>query len=247
MVRVFQWPILGAFLTSNYRRASGILTLSSRQCAELLRIIPDGNICIVPNYISVGSFLPNDAPEMPEFLYLGRLSEDKGIAEIIEVAQTLVEKGLRLRVTFCGDGPLRSWLEQWRDEHPESDWFRYTGMVRGDQKESILNDADVLLLPTRHAEGFPYSLLEAFAHGLPVIATGEGALADVIKDGYNGYLLTGDIKTGLSRAMERYCINTKLVTRMGVNAYEDARKRYSLSEMQRVFSQLYAELAQEET
>ena len=65
---------------------------------------------------------------------------------------------------------------------------RYVGTVRGAEKENLLRSADVYLQPS-HNEGMPISLLEALAHGLPVIATRVGAVPEVLTHEREGLLI----------------------------------------------------------
>jgi glycosyltransferase involved in cell wall biosynthesis len=130
------------------------------------------------------------------FLYLGRLSREKGIAFLLEAVREL---GAKLLVV--GDGPDRSRLSagapagvEFRDAVPHED-------VPG-----LIKHARAVVLPSICYEGQPRVVLEAFAAGVPVIATGLGGLQEVVEDGESGLLVgagdVGSLRNALQRVRE---------------------------------------------
>ncbi len=133
-------------------------------------------------------------------LYAGRLAEEKGIPELVEAT-----RGLQLVV--AGDGPLRNLV-------PGA-----LGFVSHEELEQLYDRASIVVLPS-HREGLPLCLLEAMAHGRPVVATPVGGIPQVIEDGRTGCLVpVGDAKA-LREALERLLADPKLRERMGVAARE---------------------------
>src|SRR5204862_6061777 len=76
------------------------------------------------------------------------------------------------------------------------------GPLRGADKMSALERADVFVLPS-YAEGLPYALLESMAAGVPVIATGVGAIPELVEDGINRVLVEPRSAVGLAGAIGR--------------------------------------------
>ena len=113
------------------------------------------------------------------FLYLGRLAPEKDV-------QTLLEawKSVRAPLILAGDGPERAALEAIAPEGVE-----FRGTVSPEEVTILLKGARALLFPTRCNEGGPRSVIEAYAAGVPVIATGLGALPEMVEHGISGLLV----------------------------------------------------------
>lgn len=116
------------------------------------------------------------------FLYLGRLSEEKGVDTLLA--------GWRLNygeLRIVGDGPAAVEL---RRSAPAG--VRFTGPVSGDDALLQLREARALLLPSRSFEGLPRTVVEAAASGVPVVASRWGALPEAVVPGRSGILVQLD-------------------------------------------------------
>jgi glycosyltransferase involved in cell wall biosynthesis len=99
---------------------------------------------------------------------------------------------------------------------------------------------DVLLMPSLH-EGLPYTLLEAMALGIPVIASRVGGLAEVIQDGATGLLITPGNVSVLADAIRRLIADPSLRARLGDEALRLQRAKYSLEAMASSYLNVYRE------
>jgi glycosyltransferase involved in cell wall biosynthesis len=113
------------------------------------------------------------------FVYLGRLSEEKGLMILLN-AWSNIDAPLQI----VGDGPARQQLEQ---SAPEN--VRMIGSVSPAEAAQILRGARALVLPSISYEGAPRSITEAYAAGVPVIATLSGGLTESVEDGFSGLLV----------------------------------------------------------
>jgi len=109
----------------------------------------------------------------------------KRVADVIKVFGG-VRRALPATLVLAGDGPDRDLAEQEVDRLKLRADVRFLGKV--DQVADLLRGGDLFLLPSQN-ESFGLSALEAMACGVPVIATREGGLPEVVVDGETGYLV----------------------------------------------------------
>ena len=118
-------------------------------------------------------------------VYLGRLIPEKGPDIAVEVA---VRTGARLDLL----GPIPAGQQRFFDEKVRpylSARIRYRGHVRHDRLADQLRGASALLMPIRWREPFGLVMIEAMAHGVPVIGFGCGAVPEVVAHGVSGYVV----------------------------------------------------------
>jgi glycosyltransferase involved in cell wall biosynthesis len=113
-------------------------------------------------------------------LFIGRLSEEKGIRSLL-VAWKRV--GMALPLKIAGDGPLRAEVQAATQCMKNVELL---GHVSKDRVAEMLRCAHVLIIPSICYEGFPMTVVEAFAAGVPVIASKIGALGELIDHGRTG-------------------------------------------------------------
>ncbi|MBI5237008.1 MAG: glycosyltransferase family 4 protein [Deltaproteobacteria bacterium] len=150
----------------------------------------------VPNFIDHTQYQPEYTPG-EFFLYLGRLSEEKGIRILIEAFKRVEKPGIGLVV--AGDGPLRATLE----EISRSDSrIKFAGYLTGSALREITRRALAVVLPSVCYENAPLSILEAMAHGKPVIGAAVGGIPEMIDEGQNGFLFKPEDVRDLANKME---------------------------------------------
>lgn len=186
------------------RRAAVVVCASSALAADV-RALGARDVRIIPSGIDVPpEVAPPDQP--PHILYVGRLSEEKGIRDLAEAA-----RGLRLVVV--GDGPLRKLV-------PSA-----VGFVPHEELGPYYERAAVICVPSRR-EGYGVAAREAMAYGRAVVATGVGGLADAIDDDVTGLVVPPGDPTTLRDALERLLDDSDLRERLGAAAREKARADY---------------------
>jgi len=139
-------------------------------------------------------------PEAQVAIAVGRLSIDKGHDVLIAAAEKLARSHPRLLVLIVGEGEERGRLEAMISAAGMTSHVRLLGH-RSDVP-SLLGLADVSVLPSR-SEGTPFALLEAMAHGLPVVAAQFGGADELIEHGRTGLLTAVDDASALSAALAR--------------------------------------------
>ena len=134
-------------------------------------------------------------------LFVGRLSEEKGVKTMIE-AWLQWDDAPKLHIV--GDGPLRSILES----KSAGKNIHFHGQLNKKETQKYMSAAIILLLPSECYEGFPMVLHEAFFAGTPVIASDLGSLPQIVKNGENGLIFKAGSKKSLINKVE-YLINSK--------------------------------------
>ncbi len=119
--------------------------------------------------------------------YSGRLSREKGIADLICAMKMLIESGLSLKLVLLGDGVQRAELEELAARSGVREHVCFAGFQT--DVENWLTAMDLFVFPS-HSEGTPMALLEAMAAGVPCIATAVGGIPAVIHSGINGILVS---------------------------------------------------------
>jgi glycosyltransferase involved in cell wall biosynthesis len=135
-------------------------------------------------------------------IWVARIAPVKQPDLVLEVAKLCPD----FSFIICGDGPD---LENLRSRAPSN--VKFLGMVN---PERYLKAADIFL-STSANEGIPYSILEAQASGLPVVAINSGAVSEIVEDGVNGYLTSGQAEEIALRISE---LNMNPILRIGMSA-----------------------------
>jgi glycosyltransferase involved in cell wall biosynthesis len=194
--------------------ASQELAIAARELgARAVRVIPSG--VDVPETVG-------EPDEPPHVLYAGRLSEEKGVLELVEAAQ-----GLPLVV--AGDGPLR-------EQVPGA-----LGFVAHDELLRLYERAAVVVCPSRR-EGFGVVCAEAMAHGRPVVACAVGGLLDLVVDGETGLLVPALDPASLRAALERLLGDAELRRRLGEAGRARARATFSWERSARLTVRAYEDV-----
>jgi glycosyltransferase involved in cell wall biosynthesis len=132
-------------------------------------------------------FAPPEPPEPPlregYALFVGRLSEEKGVAGLLAAYQ---QKPLPLPLKIVGDGPLREALQQQVTAAGLEHMITFLGRQNSAMVHHLMQRAQVLVFPSIWYEGFPLTIAEAFSCGLPVIVPNLGSMAEIVTAGVNG-------------------------------------------------------------
>ena len=150
------------------------------------------------------------------FLFVGRLSQEKGLANLLRAWRKV-----DARLVVVGDGPESDQLRTLAPSNVE-----FTGAVDRAAVTGMLSSARALLLPSVCYEGQPRTILEAFAAGVPVIASRIGALPELVDDGVTGLLADPYRADEWSAAVEALASDERTEA-MGANAHARWRHRFS--------------------
>jgi glycosyltransferase involved in cell wall biosynthesis len=152
------------------------------------------------------------------FLFLGRLSAEKGVDTILR-ASNLLQAGCRIVVV--GDGPEADALKSMPSRGVE-----FRGAIPAAEVPAVLANARALLVPSRWYEAAPRSIIEAYATGVPVVASDIGALPEAVANERTGSLARPDDPTSWAERMHALR-DDATSERLGRSAYERWEERFS--------------------
>lgn len=152
--------------------------------------LPAEKILVKPNFVYPD---PGASEQRGQYaLFVGRLSAEKGVDTLLSAWENM---GTRIPLKIAGDGPLASRVATASQQLEGVEWL---GRQPADQVVSLMRHAEFLLFPSLLYEGFPMVIAEAYATGLPVIASDIGSVASLIETGRTGLRF----RTGDSRDLE---------------------------------------------
>ncbi len=170
-----------------------------------MQAIYNRNIVVVPNGINLKEYTGDPSVQKVKgdekrILFVGRLHPVKGVRYLLQAMKIVYEKMPDAKLILVGDGEERELLEKLADNLEIRECVEFAGRVPHERVQDYMNQAEVFVLPSL-SEGFPVTILEAMACGLPVVATRVGGLPDVIEDGVNGYLVKAKEPSEIAEAL----------------------------------------------
>ncbi|MDP3584435.1 MAG: glycosyltransferase family 4 protein [Thiobacillus sp.] len=192
--------------------------------------LPPSRIAIKPNFV--------DLPAPPDttrsgVLFVGRLSPEKGISTLAGAAKRIPGVG----ITIIGTGPEDVLLQGLANVQTQ-------GFCEADTVHAAMGKAACLVLPSICYENFPRTLVEAFACGLPVVASRLGALADLIREGETGLLFEPSNAADLADKLSWVASHPAEMQRMGQAARAEYEANYTADINYRQLMTIYDEAIQ---
>lgn len=205
---------------------------SARQ-TETLFGLSDGSVRTIYNGVPDRNVMPLDLGPGPIVGSVGRLASQKGYDRLIAAMPML--PGWRL--VLVGDGDLRETLSTQAAELGVADRVDFLGW-RSDPGP-YLAAFDVFALPSRN-EAFPLSIVEAMLTRVPVVAADVGSVAESVRDGSTGYLVSGDDPAELAKQIEAAHHAVSVGELAIVNQAQDlARRRFTDVAMAGAYQQMW--------
>jgi glycosyltransferase involved in cell wall biosynthesis len=203
-----------------------VICLSEKLTYDI-ETIHKGPIYILNNGIhstgSIGSRNYKNS-QIPQLIFLSNLIVSKGVYILIEALKILHQKQINFKCNFIGACSYDVRMDSFNDKIKEADLgekVNYLGALFGYDKEKILINSDVFIYPT-YEDAFPLVLLEAQSFSLPIVATNEGAIPEIIDDGINGFIVEKRNPHILAEKIEILINNERLRNQFG----DEGRKKY---------------------
>lgn len=209
-----------------YRKCSRLIVLSQEWKEKITQIVPKDRIDIVENYCVIPKAPYDIGRDGNQILFLGMFEERKGCYDIPDILEIVKQSCPQAKLIMAGDGQLEKVKEAFDKKNLLAD-VTFPGWVRGAQKKELLQKSAVFLFPSYH-EGMPMAVLEAMSYGMGVVTTSVGGIPQLVQHEKSGYLeRAGDID-GMAEDIIGLLQDTKNCYRMGLQARETAKKKYSL-------------------
>jgi len=230
-----------AMIRHAFSSSDRIVVLTDEWSRKLSHICNSEKITILPNTrpinISnegVGKALVSKPRTL---LFMGELCERKGVYDIINGMKQLETEKAQIEVLLCGQGEQNE-IETYIKKLNLEGTIKLLGWVSGQKKEELLQKAYLFLLPS-FIEGLPISILEAMASATPIIATDVGGIPELIKDGYNGYLIPVKSPEQLAIRTDQLLNDENLWMKMAENALSTIKSEFSMQHAEQKLIDLY--------
>lgn len=241
-------PLVQAYTRRVMRLADGIIAVSAEWRERLGRIAPIERVFTFRNCVVIDPSQPHAfgrSDNGANALFLGSVGSRKGVFDLLEAMGHLKRLGSSLHLRIAGYEERAGELARARTRLGElalKESCQLVGDVRGETKTRLLDEASLFVLPS-YQEGLPMAVLEAMAAGLPVVTTPVGGLPEVIKDGYNGFLVPPGAVTVLAEKLALLAADPDLRETMGRRNLEIAQKELDVKPYVNRLVTLYESLA----
>lgn len=193
--------------------------------------LPENRLVTKPNFIYPDPGLGEGRGKYA--LFVGRLSQEKGVDTMLAAWEVLKEK---VPLKIAGDGPLASKVAKAAERHREVEWL---GRQPRDRVLALMKEAQVLLFPSLWYEGFPTVIVEAYAVGLPVIASDLGSMASLIGHGHTGLHFRAGDPRALALQVEQAMRRAAELERMRKNARLEFEAKYTSNRNYELLVEIY--------
>lgn len=146
-------------------------------------------------------------------LYIGRLSKEKGIFDLVKAMKDNKEKLL-----IAGSGPEKEKIDKLIKEEKLTKRVKLLGQLKPTEVKEYVRKAHVVVVPSVWYENCPYSVLETIAIGKPIIGADIGGIPELVIDGENGLLFESGNSKDLSKKISELYSNKKLYKKFCENS-----------------------------
>lgn len=196
------------------------------------------NITTINNFISESVDKIENNNNQDYFLYIGRLSKEKGIQYLVEALMDL-PKEIELRIVGSGSEEIN--LKKIVKEN-EMNNIKFVGYKNREEIKNEYQNCIATILPCNWFENFPTTNMESFIHGKPVIASNIGGIPEQVEHDKTGLLFEPANITQLKECILEYWNNRNLAKEHGKNAYKKASIHYTEARYYDELLNIYNEL-----
>jgi glycosyltransferase involved in cell wall biosynthesis len=220
-----------------------IIVLSPSWRKFMSKLVSQNKIEVIENFVDSSAFSKVNREKTSDrnvtVLFVGGYgAKAKGLYDFINAASLATKMCKTIKFVLLACSGIKG-LATLCKEKGITENTRIEGYLRGTEKLELFANSDIFVLPS-YAEGFPVTMLEAMAAGLPIIASSVGAIPDVIKDGENGFLIEPGDYTTLARKICLLASDKNLRNKMAENNVNRVTRNYDKDIILRKLSDVYA-------
>lgn len=220
-------------IARHYQQLDAIISPSEFLRGQLLRKLPHSRIDVIVN--GINDDLPLDADEDDGyFLFIGRLSREKGVATLARAHQRMKNNML---LKIVGNGPLYDELVA---QFPDAEFLGYK--QQGEELNRLIKRARAVVVPSEYYENCSMSVLESMAFAKPVVGGRIGGIPEQIRDKVDGILFEPGNVQALAEILDYLALNPQQAKEMGRNARQRLSEKYSLNKHTAALLALYQEI-----
>ena len=228
-----------------FSTASAIVVVSDFAANQLHDRFPHtaSRVHRIYNGIDCDRFQPTEPSQPPLILSIGRLISKKGFDVLIDACASLQNGGHEFRGEIIGEGPLSAELQARIDRHGLGKQVLLVGPKSQAEIAARLSRATLLVLPCRvDADGamdnLPTVVMEAMASALPVVSTDVGGVAEMVRNGESGLLVSQNDPLATAEAIARLIGDVELARSFGREGRKRAEELFSIEKNVRVLREI---------
>ena len=244
MTRVKAWTL---------KYADKVVVNSSATKIEAEKLYKGKNYPIIPMGVDVTNLrpkrkVPRKRGQPLRLLFVGRLSEEKGIEYLIDAVHQIEREGRNVMLTIAGSGSREASLKAQAARLGLGDTIKFVGWVPHDDFPVLFANADVfvglsIIADSGWQEAFGLVFAESLALNTPVVGTATGGIRDIVKNGVNGLLVPPRDAPALAAAIEQFIDLPILVDDLSKDVRADIEKRFSWKPVIDKYEVIFQELA----
>jgi len=243
------WSFKNTILKSVFRNVDAVVALTEDMKKDIQKIF-NRAVFVIPNGIDNTIFKKissnNHSIDLSikkrdnMLIFVGNFRPVKGLKYLIYAMKLINEQSRDVGLILIGDGEKRLELEKLVKTLDLSEYIFFIGKVSNEQIPKYMHNSDIFVLPSL-SEGLPLVILEAFASGLPIVASKVGGLPSIIKDGENGFLVEPKNPEKIVEKIMILLKNKKLMKEIAKNNKLKAEK-YDWSSVSNQIESVYFEV-----
>lgn len=190
-------------------------------------------VCAIYNPVEIKTPVKRDICDEINFVNVARFHKVKNHKLLIDAFYNATREFPKMKLRLAGDGPLEEELKSYADRIGATEHIEFLGNV--ENVGALLEKSDVFILSS-DSEALPISILEAMAHGLPIVSTAVGGVPDIVTD--NGLLVEKGNMSALSEAILKMANSDDFRAECRKKSFEYVQK-FSVDNIIKKYEKLY--------